>query len=134
MGTRPLATGPRTAALAAFISYAMEEVGMSRVQLEGVADISHNRLAVLLRGERPMTVEELSRICAALGMRPSRALDAVEEALEEPGEAAPAGVADLAAWGVAAQVTDADPLEEADAVYGIDPDAGEESQETPWDD
>ena len=134
MGTRPLATGPRTAALAAFISYAMEEVGMSRVQLEGVADISHNRLAVLLRGERPMTVEELSRICAALGMRPSRALDAVEEALEEPGEAAPAGVADLAAWGVAAQVTDAGPLEEADAVYGIDPDAGEESQETPWDD
>lgn len=83
MGTRPLATGPRTAALAALISYAMEEVGMPRSRLEKVADISHNRLAVLLRGERPMTIEELSRICDALGVRPSRALDAVESAVNE---------------------------------------------------
>jgi len=84
MGTRPLATGPRTAALADFISYAMEEVGMPRSRLEDVADISHNRLAVLLRGERPMTIEELSRICDAIGVRPSRVLDAVESAVNEP--------------------------------------------------
>jgi len=84
MGTRPLATGPRTAALADFISYAMEEVGVSRSRLEELADISHNRLAVLLRGERPMTIEELSRICDAIGMRPSRALDAVESAVNGP--------------------------------------------------
>ena len=82
MGSKPLATGPRSEALAAFIVYALEEAGMSRARLEERASISHNRLAVLLRGERPMTIEELIRICDALGIRPSRALDAVEEAME----------------------------------------------------
>lgn len=83
MGSKPLATGPRSEALAAFIVYALEEAGMSRARLEERASISHNRLAVLLRGERPMTIEELIRICDALGIRPSRALDAVEEAIPE---------------------------------------------------
>lgn len=88
-----------------------------------------------LSGQKTLPMPVLLEACDVIGADPreivERAYSRLPPAAEE---AAPTGVADLAAWGVAAQVTDADPLEEADAVYGIDPDAGEESQETPWDD
>lgn len=127
MGTRPLATGPRTTALARIISLAMEEVGMGRARLEETAEISHNRLAVLLRGERPMTVEELSRICGALGLRPARVMDAVEEAVREVEPLDPPDNPLV----LAARTVHERP--EHAATHQWD-DVGEEPQTTPWDD
>lgn len=97
---------------------------MGRARLEEAAGISHNRLAVLLRGERPMTVEELSRICGALGLRPARVMDAVEEAVREVGP--PDNPLVLAARTVHERPEHA-------ATHQWD-DVGEESQTTPWDD
>ena len=68
MGAKSLEVGPATLAVVALTNRAIEGAGLTRAHIEEAARISHNRLAVILRGERPPTVDELVRICEAVGV------------------------------------------------------------------
>lgn len=55
MGAKSLEVGPATLAVVALTNRAIEGAGLTRAHIEEAARISHNRLAVILRGERPPT-------------------------------------------------------------------------------
>ena len=74
MGTKGLEVGPATITVIRITNRKIEESGLSRAHIEEAARISHNRLAVILRGERPITVDELVRICEAIGVSAAAAI------------------------------------------------------------
>ena len=79
MGTKSLEVGPATLAVVSLTNRAIEGAGLTRAHIEEAARISHNRLAVILRGERPPTVDELVRICEAVGVSAATILREAEE-------------------------------------------------------
>ena len=83
-----------------------------------------------LSGQKALPMPVLLEACDVIGADPREIVERAYSRLPPTAEEA----ADLDAWGVAAQATDVDPGAEVDAVYGIAPGVGEESQEVPWED
>lgn len=79
MRAKSLEVGPATLAVVSLTNRAIEGAGLTRAHIEEAARISHNRLAVILRGERPPTVDELVRICEAVGVSAATILREAEE-------------------------------------------------------
>ena len=100
MGTKSLEVGPPTLAVLSVTNRRVVASGVRRATIEASAGISHNRLAVILRGDRPMTVDELVRICEAIGVSAAAVLREAEEMLST---APPALPADVDPWALAAQ-------------------------------
>lgn len=92
MGTKSLEVGPATLAVVSLTNQAIEGAGLTRAHIEQRAGISHNRLAVILRGERPLTVDELVRICEVVGVSAATILREAEETVRATPPALPADV------------------------------------------
>ena len=82
--------GPPTLAVLSVTNRSVVASGVRRATIEARAGISHNRLAVILRGDRPMTVDELVRICEAIGVSAAAVLREAEEMLSTAPPALPA--------------------------------------------
>ena len=63
-----------------------EQAGLSQEQLAELADLHRTYVGAIERGERNLTIVSLHRISAALGLKPSAVLSAVEGRLEPTGK------------------------------------------------
>lgn len=73
--------GPFGAQVARQLSDARNEAGLTLRALEEVVGVSNAQISRMLNGLKPMTVDEFSAICEALGLTPSTVLDEAQQAL-----------------------------------------------------
>lgn len=74
--------GPFGAQVARLLSDARNEAGLTLRALEEVVGVSNAQISRMLNGLKPMTVDEFSAICEALGLTPSAVLDEAQAALD----------------------------------------------------
>ena len=98
--------GPPTLAVLSVTNRRVVASGVRRATTEARAGISHNRLAVILRGDRPMTVDELVRICEAIGVSAAAVLREAEEMLSTAPPTLPADDAQHARKALADTILD----------------------------
>ena len=60
-----------------------EKRGQSQELVSGLAGIGRTHLSAIERGERKPTLETFCKIAAAMGMKPSMLLAAIEEKMED---------------------------------------------------
>lgn len=81
MGRAALEVGNLTRQVVRILEEQRIKKGATRATLEDAASISHNRLGVILRCERPITIEETSSLCSALNLRLSEVIVDAEQAI-----------------------------------------------------
>ena len=92
MGSKSLAVGDYSRAVARALAVHLGDVGMSQAEVARRAGLSQTRTNLVLRAERAITVEETALICEAIGvsvsaiLREAERLVAVEQAGSDPSE------------------------------------------------
>ena len=92
MGTKALNADSFDEVAGRTILKMLDSAGMTQADLAEVTGISTSRLSRLLRGERPMLIQELNRIAEVLQLKGSELFDLIE-AIEQGSASAAAAAA-----------------------------------------